>query len=443
MAIEKRGKSYRITVSKGYDDKGNQIRLRKTYTPPAGATKAQIDYEIEKIIKEMSEDSLTRERMTFQTLYDLWKKTVAKEDLERSTYTDTINRLEKVILPELGCYKLINIKPMVIHDYLKSLRTVKRKDGKVGYAESTITRMRSMISTVFEFGVQYGYAEANPCHSVRMRHKTAGKVVDKAKVFTPQQTKKFLEILDTEIPVLLDARQVNRNGKIVTLKACNMNKSIRVPLKYKLFFYVAIFSGMRRGEIIALTWADLNMDDGIISITKATARDGSKQYIKEPKTVNGIRQVVVPLFIMDMAKELKKEQEEYIKKVGVYWKGATGSQAFIFAQEDGLQMRVETPYNEFKKIIHAYNKTATDPNDILPDIPLHGLRHTSASLAKLGGADTYALSKRLGHADVSTTLNIYVDLFKEADEQGSDAIMRALGINPKINPKKEKSESSD
>ena len=147
--VTQRGNSYRITVSKGYDDKGKQIRLTTTYTPPKGASEAQIAYEIEQIKKELTEDKLTRERMTFQSLYDLWKKTVAKEDLERSTYTDTVSRLENVILPELGCYKLINITPMVIHDYLKGLRTMQRADGNVGYAESTITRMKSMIVLIF------------------------------------------------------------------------------------------------------------------------------------------------------------------------------------------------------------------------------------------------------------------------------------------------------
>ena len=436
--VTKRGNSYRITVSKGYDDKGKQIRLTTTYTPPRGASEAQIAYEIEQIKKELTEDKLTRERMTFQLLYDLWKKTVAKEDLERSTYTDTVSRLENVILPELGCYKLINITPMVIHDYLKGLRTMQRADGTVGYAESTITRMKSMISTVFEFGVQYGYIQANPCRSVRMKHKMNEGVVNKEGVFTPQQTKKFLEILDKPIPVLLDERKVTRNGKTVTLKACDMNKPFKVALKYKLFFYIAVFAGMRRGEIIALTWEDLNFDEGIINVNKSTARDGSKQYIKTPKSANGIRQVCVPLFVMDIAKKVMEEQQQYIEKVGSYWKGKRGSESFIFVQEDGLQMRVETPYTEFKRIIHAYNKTVTDPNDILPNIPLHGLRHTSASLAKMGGADTYALSKRLGHADISTTLNIYVDMFREADRQGSDAIVRALGINTKTNTKKKK-----
>ena len=405
--VEKRGNSYRITVSKGYDDKGNQIRLRKTYTPPKGASEAQINYEIEKIISELSADNLTRENMTLSGLYDLWKRKVAKDNLEKSTYADTTSRMEKIIIPALGMYKLVNLTPMVIHDYLVKLRNVKRKDGKTGYSEGTITRLRTMLSSVLEFGVQYGYMDTNPCHAVRIKHKNIeSKIEDKT--FTPQQTIKFLQLLD------------------------------KVSLKYKLFYYIAIFSGMRRGEIMALTWDDLDMKEGIINVTKATVRSGSKQYTKAPKTSNGIRKVCVPLFVMDIAEELKLEQTKYIEKVGTYWKGKRGSQAFIFTQDNGLQMRVETPYAEFKKIIHAYNKTVTDPNEMLPDIPLHGLRHTSASLAKLGGADTYALSKRLGHADITTTLNIYVDMFREADRQGSDAIVRALGINPKTNPKKKK-----
>jgi len=435
--VEKRGNSYRITVSKGYDDRGKQIKIRKTYTPPEGASKAQIAYEIEKIQKSLSAESLEKEHMTLNKLYALWKAKEGKDNLEKSTFADTTARIENIILPKLGVYKLINLTPMIIHDFLIDLRTTKRKDGKSGYAEGTINRLRTMLSSVLEFGVQYGYIQANPCHSVRIKHKNVGDKVG-GKVFTPQQTLRFLQILDGEIPILLDERKVIRNGKTITLKACDSHKTFKVALKYKLFYYIAIFSGMRRGEIMALTWEDLDIEEGIINITKATVRSGSKQYTKTPKTSNGIRKVCIPLFVMDIAEELRLEQTKYINEVGSYWKGPKGSQAFLFAQEDGLQMRVETPYAEFKRIIHAYNKTVTDPNDILPDIPLHGLRHTSASLAKLGGADTYALSKRLGHADITTTLNIYVDMFREADRQGSDAIVRALGINPKINPKEKK-----
>ncbi len=421
----KRGNSYRITVCAGYDAKGKQIRLTKTYVPPEGASRAQINYEIEKISSEMTPESITRERMTLNTLYELWKDTVAEEDLELGTLIDTTARIEKVILPALGRYKLSDLSPMIIHDFLKGLRNAKRKDGRTGYAEATITRLRVMLSAVLEFGVQYGYMTSNPCHAIRMKHKeTPG---EKIKVFTPEQTKKFFELLDTPIPIVLEERHVIRNGKEVTLKACNTNKTFKVALKYKLFYYIAVFSGLRRGEIISLTWDDLDMNEGVIRVNKATARCGSGQYIKAPKTSNGRREVCVPLLVMDLAKELKKEQEEYIESVGSHWVGPKGSQAFLFVQEDGSQMGVATPYNEFKRIVRAYNKTVTEEADKLPEIPLHGLRHTSASLAKLGGIDTYALSKRLGHADITTTLNIYVDMYKETDRKGVEAILRGLG----------------
>lgn len=433
--VKQRGNTYTITVSHGYDPNGKQIRVYKTYTPPPDASEIQIMYDLEQLKKSMSVEGSARDKMTLNDLYKKWKSTVAKENLEASTYTDTTSRIEKVILPELGNYKLISLTAMSIHDFLISLRTAKKQDGKVGYSESTINRLRSMLSSVLEFGVQYGYLTANPCHSVRLKHKKDYDC-DNLKVFTPQQTRKFLEILDTPIPVLLDARQVIRNGELITLKACDMNKPMHVDIKYKLFFYIAIFGGLRRGEIIALTWQDLDFNENIINITKSTARNGSKQYTKAPKTFSGRRQVCVPAFVMDVARQFKIEQENYINKVGSYWKGKKGSEGFIFVQEDGLQMRVETPYKEFKRIIHAYNKTVSEANDKLPDIPLHGLRHTSASLAKLGGTDAYTLSKRLGHADITTTLNIYVDMFREADRQGSDAIIKALGINDKINDKK-------
>ncbi|CVI65682.1 site-specific tyrosine recombinase XerC [Clostridiales bacterium CHKCI001] len=84
-------------------------------------------------------------------------------------------------------------------------------------------------------------------------------------------------------------------------------------------------------------------------------------------------------------------------------------------------MDLNTPYHTFKKIIKNYNKTVTESKK-LPDIPLHGLRHTSATLLISQNIDVRTISSRLGHAQTSTTMNIYAHSLKKMDEVAADTL---------------------
>ena len=85
-------------------------------------------------------------------------------------------------------------------------------------------------------------------------------------------------------------------------------------------------------------------------------------------------------------------------------------------------MHPDTPYKTFKKIIRRYNESVTEEADKLPDIPLHGLRHTSATLLISQNVDVKTVSNRLGHAQTSTTIDIYSHALKKKDEQAADVL---------------------
>ena len=103
---------------------------------------------------------------------------------------------------------------------------------------------------------------------------------------------------------------------------------------------------------------------------------------------------------MQLAKQYRKEQLHHKMSLGPDWQGHN----YIFIQWNGQQMHPDTPYKKFKKIIRRYNKTVTDEKDKLPDIPLHGLRHTSATLLISQNVDVKTVSNRLGHSQASTTI---------------------------------------
>ena len=123
--------------------------------------------------------------------------------------------------------------------------------------------------------------------------------------------------------------------------------------------------------------------------------------------------------LLELLKSYKLEQNKYRLSIGSQWIGEN----FLFIQWNGKQMDLSTPYHTFKKIIKNYNKTVTEESSKkLPDIPLHGLRHTSATLLISQNIDVRTVSSRLGHAQTSTTMNIYAHSLKKMDEVAADTL---------------------
>ena len=118
---------------------------------------------------------------------------------------------------------------------------------------------------------------------------------------------------------------------------------------------------------------------------------------------------------------MKVERTKYRLSLGDYWQGAN----WLFIQDNGRQMSYYTPYAAFRDTIDRYNKDDNNKQK-LPSIPFHGLRHTSATLLIAGKQDAKTVAARLGHAQTSTTMNIYVHALKEADKTASDAIENVL-----------------
>ena len=124
----------------------------------------------------------------------------------------------------------------------------------------------------------------------------------------------------------------------------------------------------------------------------------------------------------EYAEQMKANQQKVKQALGAYWKGNN----WLFTQSDGSMMSYSTPYVTFQEAIDRYNATA-DAEHLLPHIPFHGLRHTSATLLIAGHQDLRTVSHRMGHVQTSTTMNIYVHALKESDRTASDLLEGMLG----------------
>ena len=232
-------------------------------------------------------------------------------------------------------------------------------------------------------------------------------------------------------------RKAKKTGKVYTVKEYTSRHS--VPLQWRVYFMMAIYGMFRRGEMCALTWNDIDEEKRTISIDKAAAMTREEQYIKGPKTEAGIRVVSMPEEIFVLLRDWKKEQTALCMKLGTAWKGHrngmkedgtpdTFDENNVFIQLDsGLPVHLSTPGHKFHEIIDLYNATREDEAEKLPNIRLHDLRHTGATLLLGNNADIETVSHRLGHSKASVTLDIYGHALPENDKQAADMLEAMFG----------------
>jgi integrase len=207
------------------------------------------------------------------------------------------------------------------------------------------------------------------------------------------------------------------------------------PLKYKVAVELLIFTGARRGEVMGLLWSDIDFKNHTISINKASlylAEHGV--YVDTPKNESSQRVVKLTSTVIESMKKLRTKQYEDQLIAGDQWHGTD----YVFIQWNGLPMHPETVSGWFSRFIKRYNNSIDTNEDYqyytneqkdalrLPVISPHKLRHTNATLMIAGGMDIRTVANRLGHAQTSTTTNIYSHAIKSADARASEILEDAL-----------------
>lgn len=362
---------------------------------------------------------LNGEELTFQMFAQLWFEQYATYHLRTTTKNAYQYIIQNYLIPAFGNYKLVKLQPLSIQIFYNKLQKVKRKDGKQGsLSSSSIKKIHSVLSSMLSIAVQWQLIESNPCRRIASpKHKRLNKV----KYFTLEQIQIFLDLLDTPYFITYQAHdRTDDTGKPYHVSEYQAQHTI--PLQQKIFFYMALFGGFRRGELLALTWDDIDFAEKSVSITKSTISYKGKQMEDLTKNYSSMRVVTLPDSIMTMLKNYQIEQKQYKVSIGNQWIGKN----YLFIQWNGKQMNLSTPYHAFKKIIKNYNDSVKDESKKLPDIPLHGLRHTSATLLISQNIDVKTVSNRLGHAQTSTTMNIYAHSLKKMDEKAADTLEQLI-----------------
>jgi integrase len=373
--IEKRGNdSWRLTVSDGLDSQGKQIRYRKTIQ--AKKEKAA-EKELALMIAEIEKGQfISTGKLTFADFIDRWFKSYADINLAPKTLHRYRQMLDSRIIPILGHYKMDKLRPVHLLDFCTFLRNEDTKQrGKSGkLSDMTILHHFRLVSAILQTALQWQVISFNPAKNVK-----APKVKRMPGAYYDEgQTAALLEAVEND------------------------------PIIYKVLIYLAISTGLRRGELMGLEWDDINFDKTVLTVKRASQYlPGKGTFTKDPKNESSKRVVSLPSSIIVLLKEYRREQLQERLRLGDMWQDSNR----IFTTWDGRPMHPDTPSNWFPKFLKRNN---------LPHIPFHGLRHTAATLLIDKGLNIKAVSARLGHTQASTTINIYTHALKSADRKAAD-----------------------
>ncbi len=381
--IQKRGDSYRIRVSCGYTVAGKQIEKTMTWKPEQGKTAKQIEKEVAKLkvlFEEKCQGSAAGCNMKFEPYAQQWFKDYAENNLRPRTLA-LMHGLEQRTYEALGHLRIDKINPLQIQSFINDL-TKKGVNQKTGGGLSTKMQKhyRTFISDVLSYAGEINLLTDNPARRVKIK-KTEQ---PEKEIYTPEEIGQFLELIQSE------------------------------PLSFQCFCLLAIYGGFRRAELLGFEWKDIDFENHVVTVNRASLYTKNLGvFTAEPKTKNSHRSLKIPEFVFPALQQYKEEQERRQLKVGDKWHNADR----LFTTWDGSAQNPSSMPKALKRFC--------DKNE-LRYLGLHSFRHLFASSLIQQGLDPESISAAMGHAQVSTTLNIYAHQIEAYKARISSAIGAAI-----------------
>lgn len=323
----------------------------------------------------------------FRTVYEEWLPSY-KNRVQETTYQRTKDLFRLHILPKFGDKSISKITPVHCQNAIN--------EWAVKY--TNIKQLKSYSSQIFEYAIFAELLQRNPMTNTKLPKQEKK---ESENYFSLEELKEFLEILNKE-----------------------------ESLKHILIFQLLITTGVRKGELSALRWADINFEEQLLHIGKsyATIRtedpNATRKTIriqKNTKNVSSERILPIDTQTIEMLKLWKKEQAKELLQFGI---NANTKKQLIFtyvnANGDVNQpLHADYSNNIMRRLEKKYK---------FKHVTIHGLRHTHATLLLEGGASIKETQDRLGHKNAETTLNTYSHVTEKAQRNAVDKFIAYTGL---------------
>ena len=379
---DKNGKlvSFSIRVHRGRDAEGKQLKpytatfeVSPTWTEKSARKKAEAfaaNFE-----KQCREGTTSDARITFEKYGEyVLKLRESRGAIKHGTvvfYQTEASRVNPII----GPLKLKDIRPEHLNKLYDKLLEPDPDTGKT-LSPTTVRGCHHYVSMVFSQAVREGLIPISPASRVELP-KSQKKEPD---YFQPEEISKIFKALENE------------------------------PIKWRMLILLLMITGCRRGEALGLEWRDIDFSAGQLHIRQSVQyRPDRGTYIDTPKTKSGNRWISVPQETLTLLRKYKAWQAEERLRLGEYYQ----DQGLLFTQDNGSPMQPCSVTTWCSRFSERHNLRHIHP---------HSFRHSAASLLVYGGADLASIAHRLGHSQISTTMDIYSHAIHEADQKNASIL---------------------
>lgn len=361
--LTRRGKSsWRLKFDAGVDPETGK-RVTKYHT--LHGTKAKVQEEAAKIVASTVTGSyVDHSRETVAEFITRWLKDWAAANTSNKTYQRYEQILRRHVEPHIGKLAIQKVRAA-------DIQSVQAKAVTAGLADRTRLHVHRVLHRMLKHAAQWGVVQQNVATLIDAPT-VAGKEID---ILTPAALK--------------------------TVLASVHGRSIH-PIAI-----TALGTGMRRSEILALRWQDVDLDQAALRVERSleqTKRGG--MLFKAPKTRHGRRTITLPASLVSALRAHWKAQQEQRLMLGL---GKAPPDGLIFCELDGAPRSPNALTKEWSALMSKADVKAT----------FHSLRHTHASTLIASGLDVLTISRRLGHGSPAITLGVYGHLFKTDDRAAS------------------------
>lgn len=380
ITVNQNGKNYtywQARCTTGYDP-GTGKQLQRTIT---GKTQKEVSLRLRELTSDLDHGTyLEPNKLTVRSWLTTWQEEYLQNVKPSTAYKYKVD-IENYIIPRLGATKLEDLAtPMIQHFYNDLLHP--KKPGVKPLTAKTVRCVHGIFHSALSKAVQLGYIRMNPTDACEL----------------PRVVKKeIVPLEDDQIAAFLKA-------------------IVGHPHEY--LYKIALFTGMREGEVLGLTWDCIDFRRGRLVVRRQLVRDrqkGGEYHFSTPK--NGkIRVIVLAPTVVQLFREQQKRQTLMMMDAGKKWVDNN----LIFSNQTGGYLSYRTVYDCFKRVMTKLG---------LPETRFHDLRHTYAVAAIKSGDVIKTVQENLGHATAAFTLDVYghvTNQMKEASASRMELFISAV-----------------
>lgn len=285
--------------------------------------------------------------MTFAEFLEFWYKQCCETKLSPTTYESYKRNIDKYIIPQLGYIKLHNLLPLQLQSFYNSL------EDKLSH--TSIVYIHRIIHSALNQAMKWDLIIRNVSNNVE----------------PPKKSKYQATVLNSlQITNLIEAVK---------------NTYIYIPVM------IAISTGMRRGEILGLTWDNVDLTNATLDVVQALYPTQKGLMILPPKSKTSVRKISLPPTLVNILKEYKNNC----------------TNTYVCSMQNGQLISPSSLNHKFKQVLIDNN---------LPNIRFHDLRHSHASLLLSQGVQAKVISERLGHSNINITMDLYSHVYEATNK---------------------------